>query len=56
MNKLLCINCQKEVADYTGIIDGITTWFCVCSECLYGIKGWTREEIEKQKKMFEVTT
>ena len=52
--KLLCIKCQKEVADYKGEIDGITTWFAICSECLYGVKGWTRKDFkdaEKQNRM-----
>ena len=48
-SKLLCINCQKEVADVKGFIDGITTWFSICSECLYNVKGWTRKEIENAK-------
>ncbi len=48
--KLLCINCQKEVADVKGKIDGITTWFPICSECLFNVKGWTRAEIKKAEK------
>lgn len=43
---LLCIKCQKEVADYDNI-DGITTWFAVCSECLFNTKGWTRKDIKE---------
>ena len=50
MNKLFCINCQKEVAYVKGQIDGITTWFPVCSECLFNVKGWTRNEIENEIK------
>ena len=49
MNRLLCAECQKEVAAYRKI-EGITTWFAVCSECLYGVKGWSKEEIEKFEK------
>ncbi len=45
MGKLLCIKCQKEVADYNKI-KGITTWFAVCSECLYGVAGWTEEDMK----------
>jgi hypothetical protein len=44
--KLLCIKCQKEVAIAKNLA-GITTWFAVCSECLYGIKGWTKEDFER---------
>ena len=46
-NELFCIKCQKAVADYQGIIDGITTWFAVCSECLFNVKGWTRKDFKK---------
>ncbi len=49
MKKLLCIKCQKEVANYKGKIIGITTWFAICSECLYGVKGWTKEDFKKLK-------
>lgn len=51
MNKLLCCECGKEVADVKGKIDGITTWFAVCSECLFGVGGWTREEIKAEEEL-----
>ena len=38
---LLCLKCQKEVAIYNGTIEGITTWFSVCSDCL----GYTNKEL-----------
>ena len=49
--KLLCIKCLKEVADVKDKgIDGITTWFPVCSECLFNVKGWTRKEIKEAER------
>lgn len=50
MKELLCINCQKIVAKYTGKIEGITTWFSICSECLYGVKGWTEKDMHKYRR------
>lgn len=50
MEELICCKCGKEVAKYKGKIIGITTWFAVCSECLYGVKGWTREQLEKVRQ------
>jgi len=46
---LYCI-CGKEIATYTGTITGITTWFPVCNECLYEVKGWTKEDMDKLKE------
>ncbi len=43
-NKILCFGCGKEVAECSNL-KGITTWFSMCSECLFGVKGWTREEL-----------
>lgn len=43
--KIACIGCGKEVAETKEII-GITTWFPVCSECLFNIKGWTKKDID----------
>ncbi len=51
VNKLLCIKCQKEIAEYKSL-KGITTWFGICSECLFGVKGWTERDMkEAEKKM-----
>ncbi len=44
--KIKCIKCLKDVAE--GKVRGITTWFAVCSECLYGVKGWTKEDFKKE--------
>jgi len=38
---ILCIDCQKIVAK--GTIKGITTWFAICSECKFNVKGWKNE-------------
>jgi len=46
--EIYCVKCGKKVAKAKEI-DGITTWFPVCSECLYNTKGWTKEEISKLK-------
>jgi len=43
---LICCKCGKIVANADNV-DGITTWFAVCSECLFGVKGWTKEELNK---------
>ena len=50
MTKLLYIKCLKEVAEIKGRLLGLTTWFPVCSECLYNVRGWSREELEKANK------
>ncbi len=47
-NKLLCIRCQKEIAEYKEL-KGITSWFGVCSECLFGVKGWTTKDMKKEE-------
>ena len=40
MNDIYCFNCGKLIAKVKGSITGISTWFPVCSECLYNVKGW----------------
>jgi uncharacterized protein with PIN domain len=47
---LLCIECGKKVADVKGEINGTTTWFPVCSECLYNVKGWTKKDFDRMEK------
>jgi hypothetical protein len=44
--KLLCFKCLKEVATAQKV-NGLTTWFAVCSECLFGVKGWTTKDIKE---------
>lgn len=50
IDKLLCIECQKVVAHIKGSIEGQTTWFPVCSECLYNVKGWTKKQIRAEER------
>jgi hypothetical protein len=51
--KLYCIKCQKAVATAQQV-NGITTWFAVCSECLYNVKGWTREDMKDEKRKRDI--
>lgn len=44
--KLLCIKCGKVVAEAEKI-NGNTTWFAICSECMFNVEGWTKKEIEE---------
>ena len=53
LHKLICCKCGKSVADVTGKIEGITTWFAVCSECLFNVKGWTKKELEEENRRYE---
>lgn len=39
-NDILCCHCGKVVANIKGEVKGVTTWFAVCSECLFGVAGW----------------
>ena len=47
LKRLYCVECGNQVAEYTGIITGLITWFSVCSKCLYGVKPYTAKEIER---------
>ena len=48
MTKTLCCGkCGKSVANYVGTIQGILTWFPVCSMCLYGVPSATDEDMKK---------
>lgn len=49
MNDIYCINCGKLVAKLKGEIIGETTWFPVCSECLFNVRGWTKKDFDKLK-------
>ena len=50
MEKIYCFNCHKVVATVTDKIVAEYTWFSICSDCLFGVKGTTRDEMERLKK------
>ncbi len=50
MKKIKCFGCGRDVAEYTGEIKGLLTWFSYCSECLFNVGCWTKEDLDELKK------
>lgn len=51
--KLLCIKCFRPVATAKDV-NGIITWFAICSECLYGVKCWKASDFKKIEKCIAI--